>query len=77
MGAPIKVRGTGNYGVETATLQRILRKVSEDTSMGVENRAGIIKALNTVIGLFNADTADAVLGESKGSQQRPRVAGVK
>jgi len=75
MGAPIKVRGTGNYGVETATIQRILRKVAEDSSMDPEHRASLIAALNTAVGLFNEDTASAVMSQSKPASKPSRKHG--
>jgi histone H3/H4 len=74
MGAPLKVRGTGNYGIETATVQRILRKVAEDSTMDPKRRETLIKALNTAVGLFNEDTADGVMSEStRKPANRPRL----
>jgi hypothetical protein len=58
MPRPVKVRGAEGYAIETATLQRISRKVALDGVIDDARKAEIVMALNRAIALFNEEVVE-------------------
>jgi len=54
MAAPIKPRN-GDYSIETASIQRIARKVSTDITIDPKRKIELVEALSRVVTLFNEE----------------------
>lgn len=54
MAAPIKPRN-GDYSIETASIQRIARKVSADVTIDPKRKIELVEALSRVVNLFNEE----------------------